>query len=57
MDTLKLEIKQRIIDASAIPEDVGRQFENIKPMHKEKNITFGDIHDLEGEIIHLKKIK
>ena len=57
MDSLKLEIKQRIIDASDVPKDVGRQFENIKPMHKEKNITFGDIHDLEGEIIHLKKIK
>ena len=55
MDSLKLEIKQRIADASVIPEGVGRQFENIKPMHKQKNITFGDIHDLDGEIIYQKK--
>ena len=55
MDSLKLEIAQRIADASVIPEGVGRQFENIQPMHKQKNITFGDIHDLDGEIIYFKK--
>ena len=55
MDSLKLNLAQRIADASVIPEGVGRQFENIKPMHKQKNITYGDIHDLDGEIIYLKK--
>ena len=54
MDSLKLEIDQRIANASVIPEGIGRQFENIKPMHKEKNITFGDIHELDGEIIYFK---
>ncbi len=57
LDSLKLEINQRIADASIIPEGVGRQFENIKPMHKEKNITFGDLHELDGEIIYFKNKK
>ena len=32
-----------------------RQFENAKPMYKAKNITFGDIHDINGEILNFKK--
>ena len=54
---IKVLIEQRIADASIIPEGVGRQFENIKPMHKEKNITFGDLHELDGEIIYFKNKK
>ena len=55
MDSLKLVIEQRIADASIKPEGLGRQFENAKPMYKAKNITFGDIHEINGEIIYLKK--
>ena len=55
MDSLKLVIDERITDASNKPKDLGRQFENAKPMHKAKNITFGDIHDTNGEIIYYKE--
>ena len=56
MDSLKLVIEKRIVEASIKPEGLGRQFEKVKPMYKAKNITFGDIHDEEGEIKYLKKI-
>ena len=55
MDSLKLVIEQRINDASIKPEGLGRQFENAKPMHKVKNITFGDLHDINGEVLYYKK--
>ena len=55
MDSLKLVIEKRIVEASIKPDGLGRQFEKVKPMYKAKNITFGDIHDEEGEISHLKK--
>ena len=55
MDYLKLVIEQRITDASIKPESLGRQFENANPMYKAKNITYGDIHDKNGEILYLKK--
>ena len=55
MDSLKLVIDERITDASNKPKDIGRQFENAKPMHKAKNITFGDIHDTNGEVIYYKE--
>ena len=55
MDSLKLVIEQRIADASIKPNGLGRQFENAKPMYKAKNITFGDTHDTNGEIIYFKK--
>ena len=54
MDTLKALINQRIAEASSKPDGLGRQFENAKSMYKAKNITFGDIHDLNGEIIYFK---
>ncbi len=54
MDALKLLIDKRITEASTIPKDLGRQFKNAKSMYKAKNITFGDIHDTNGEIIYLK---
>ena len=54
MDSLKLMIEQRILDASIKPEGLGRQFENAKLMQKAKNITFRDIHDINGEILHFK---
>ena len=54
MDSLKLEIEQRIDEALIKPEGVGRQFENAKRMPKAKNITFGDIHDTNGEILNFK---
>ena len=55
IDSLKLEIEQRIADASTKPKSLGRQFENANPMFKAKNITFKDIHDTNGEIIYFKK--
>tara|TARA_B110000003_G_scaffold90066_1_gene92117 strand:+ start:519 stop:2081 length:1563 start_codon:yes stop_codon:yes gene_type:complete len=55
MDSLKLMIDKRIADASIIPEGLGRQFENAKPIPKAKNITFGDTHDINGKRIYLKK--
>ena len=55
MDSLKLIIKQRIVEASIKPDGLGRQFENAKSMYKAKNITFGDIHNSNNEIIFLKK--
>ena len=54
LDSLKLVIEKRIIDASIKPKGLGRQFQNARPMYKAKNITFGDMHDLNGEITHLK---
>ena len=55
MDSLKVLIEQRIADASKKPKGLGRQFENAKPMFKAKNITFGDVHDINGEINYFKK--
>ena len=55
MDSLKLVIEQRIIEASIKPKGLGRQFEDAKPTPKAKNITFGDIHAVNGEILYLKK--
>ena len=55
MDSLKVAIEQRIADASIKPKGLGRQFENAKPMFKAKNITFGDTHNLNGEINYFKK--
>ena len=55
MDSLKLIIELRIAEACIKPEGLGRQFENVKPMFKAKNITFGDIHDINGEILNFKK--
>ena len=55
MDSLKLVIDQRILESSIKPNGLGRQFENTKPMYKAKNITFGDIHDTNGQIIYFKK--
>ena len=54
-DSLKLVIEQRITNASIKPEGLGRQFENAKPIYKAKNITFGDIHDTNGEVLYYKK--
>ena len=55
IDSLKVAIEQRIADASIKPKGLGRQFENAKPMFKAKNITFGDTHNLNGEINYFKK--
>ena len=55
MDSLKLVIDERITSASNKPNGLGRQFENAKPMYKAKNITFGDIHDTNGDIIFYKE--
>ncbi|MAJ98301.1 MAG: DUF4976 domain-containing protein [Flavobacteriales bacterium TMED288] len=55
MDSLKLVIEQRIIEASIKPKGLGRQFEDAKPTPKAKNITFGDIHAVNGEILYFKK--
>ena len=55
MDSLKLVIDERITAASNKPNGLGRQFENVKPMYKAKNITFGDIHDTNGEVIFYKE--
>ena len=55
IDSLKLVIEQRISEASIKPEGLGRQFENAKQMPKAKNITFGDIHDTNGNRTYLKK--
>lgn len=54
IDSLKLVIEQRIAEASIKPEGLGRQFQNAKPMFKAKNITFGDTHEISGEIIYFK---
>ena len=54
MDSLKIVIDKRIADASMKPQSLGRQFENARPMYKAKNITFGDTHDVTGEITYLK---
>ena len=54
LDSLKLLIEQRIADASTKPKNLGRQFENAKSMFKAINITFGDIHEVNGEIMYFK---
>jgi len=55
LDSLKQVIVERITDASIKPESLGRQFENAKPMHKAKNITFGDIYDTNGDVLYYKE--
>ena len=54
MDSLKVLIEERIAYASIKPKGLGRQFENAKPMFKAKNITFGDTHEINGEINYFK---
>jgi arylsulfatase A-like enzyme len=54
MDSLKFILEQRIYEASRKPDGLGRQIENAKPMPKTKNITFGDLHDINGKRTYLK---
>lgn len=55
MDSLKLTLNQRISESMLKPDGLGRQFNNISPVPKAKNITLGDLHDIEDKIYILKK--
>ena len=55
MDSLKIILNQRIRESMIKPDGLGRQFNNVEPLHKAKNITLGDLHDIEGKIYMLKK--
>ena len=55
MDSLKLTLNQRISESMQKPDGLGRQFNNISPVPKAKNITLGDLHDIEDKIYILKK--
>jgi hypothetical protein len=55
MDSLKLTLNQRISESKLKPDGLGRQFNNVSPVPKAKNITLGDHHNIEGKIYMLKK--
>tara|TARA_B100000963_G_scaffold93023_1_gene80107 strand:+ start:169 stop:1719 length:1551 start_codon:yes stop_codon:yes gene_type:complete len=54
LDSLKIIIEKRITEASIKPDGLGRQIKNIKSTYKAKNITFGDIHDINNKILYFK---
>ena len=54
LDSLKIIIEKRIMEASIKPEGIGRQIKNVKSTYKAKNITFGDIHDINNNILYFK---
>jgi arylsulfatase A-like enzyme len=53
-DSLIQTINLRIIDADTKPNGLGRQIENVKPIAKIVNLTYGDIHDENGKRTYLK---
>ena len=55
MDSLKIVLDQRIYESMTKPDGLGRQFNDAKPLPKAKNITLGDLHNIEGKTYMLKK--
>ena len=53
-DSLKLVINTRILQAREKPLGIGRQFEGVTPIHTPRVVTYGDIHDLDGNITYYK---
>lgn len=55
-DSLIQTINRRIIQADMKPEGIGRQIENVKPTPRITNVTYGDIHNENGNRTFLKPI-
>ena len=54
LDSLIQTINRRIIEADMKPNGIGRQIENVKPIPRIINVTYGDIHNENGKRTHLK---
>ena len=54
LDSLIQTINRRIIQADMKPEGLGRQIENVKPIPRIINVTYGDIHNENGKRTYLK---
>ena len=56
-DSLIQTINHRIFQADMKPEGIGRQIENVKPIPRITNVTYGDIHNENGNRTYLKPIE
>ena len=54
LDSLKITLKQRIVDAGIKPYGLGIQIENVQPMLRQKSITPGDTYDENSKRTYLK---
>ena len=55
-DSLIQTINLRIAQADMKPEGLGRQIENVKPIPRITNVTYGDIYNENGNRTFLKSI-
>ena len=54
LDSLRVALEVRAIELENIPEGLGRQFEDVRPMFRSPNITRGDLYD-EGWQLNISK--
>ena len=54
LDSLIKTIDTRIIEANLKPHGLGRQINNVQPITKPFNLTYGDLHDENGKIYFFK---
>jgi arylsulfatase A-like enzyme len=54
LDSLRVALELRAIELENIPEGLGRQFEDVRPMFRSPNITRGDLYD-EGWQLNISK--
>jgi hypothetical protein len=54
LDSLIKTIDTRIIEANLKPHGLGRQINNVQPITKAFNLTYGDLHDENGKIYFFK---
>ncbi len=54
LDSLKIALKQRIVDAGIKPDGLRIQIENVQPMLRQKSITPGDTYDENSKRTYLK---
>ena len=54
LDSLKIALKQRIVDAGIKPDGLRIQIENVQPMLRQKSITPGDTYDENSKRTYFK---
>jgi arylsulfatase A-like enzyme len=54
LDSLRAALELRAIELENIPQGLGRQFDNVRPMFRSPNITRGDLYDEEWTLKTLK---
>lgn len=57
LDSLRVALEFRVNELENIPEGLGRQFENVRPMFRSPNITRGDLYDEEWTLKNSKSIE